>query len=69
MILPQRPAAGQCFVIKRLVTTFTSGRNLCMWVQRKELTEGLESDIVRCYLELKISLRVVGATILGQNKT
>lgn len=40
-----------------------------MRMQRKELTEGLESDIVRCYLELKISLRVVGAARLGQNKT
>lgn len=32
----------------------------------KGLTEGLESDIVRGYLELEISLRVVCTPILGQ---
>lgn len=67
--LPQLSADGQCFVIKRLVMAFTSGRNLCLRVQMKGLTESLESDIVGGYLELEISLRVVGTAILGQNKT
>lgn len=32
------------------------------------LTESLESDIIRGYFKLEISLRIVDATILGHNQ-
>lgn len=33
---------------------------------REGLTEGLECDIIRGYLELEISLRVAGTAMLGR---
>jgi len=45
----------------------TRRKDLSFPEQERVLTEGLKSDIIGGYLELEIGLRVVCATMLGQN--
>lgn len=53
---------------ERKQRSHAAGNCACGW-EGKGLTEGLESDIVRGYLELEVSLRVVCTPILGQIKS
>lgn len=64
-------AGGEWPLIKPLEMIHPRRRNLyfAMEGMRIVLTEGLESDVVGGHLKLQISLRVVGTTMLRQEKS
>lgn len=64
-------AAGEWSLIKPLEIIHPCPRNLYLTMEGigLVLTEGLESDVVGGHLKLQISLRVVGTTMLRQEKS
>lgn len=62
----QRIAAGEWVSYQAIWNSTTCRKHLSFPEQEGVLTEGLKSDIVGGNLELEVSLRVAGATMLGQ---